>query len=198
MAAASHRVGAKGNFEAELMLSAEPATVADRRYPLLFQTGETAYGQPLADAQHPHTIIMALGFRYTHELADETFLDLYAAPVGDPALGPVAYPHRASAMELPQAALSHHWQDSTHIADDVVTLGISHRQIKLEASGLNGAEPGENRWIIEGVGIDSCQRVTMVFSPSKTGPRSFPADASLILKLSNPAIRSASIFTFDE
>ncbi len=69
--------------------------------------------------------------------------------MGDPALGPVAYPHRASAMELPEATISHHWQDSTHIADDVVTLGIAHKKFKLEASGFHGAEPGENRWIIQ-------------------------------------------------
>ena len=82
-------------------------------------------------------------------------VDIYAAPVGDPALGPVAYPHRASAMELPQATLSHHWQDSTHISDDVVTLGISRGKIKVEASGFHGAEPGENRWIIQQGAIDS-------------------------------------------
>ncbi|HVV46382.1 MAG TPA: hypothetical protein VHC72_14315 [Bryobacteraceae bacterium] len=155
MASASHRVGAKGSFNTELMLSLEPLTVTSRRYPLLFQTGETAYGEHLVDAQHPHNFVMGLGFRYTHEIADQTFVTLYAAPVGDPALGPPAFPHRASAMELPQAAISHHWQDSTHIADEVVTVGISHRQFRLEASGFRGREPGEDRWIIESGAIDS-------------------------------------------
>jgi hypothetical protein len=75
--------------------------------------------------------------------------------VGDPALGPVAYPHRASAEELPQAPLSHHWQDSTHISDEVVTLGLGYKKVKLEASGFHGAEPGENRWIVQQGAIDS-------------------------------------------
>jgi len=149
MASAEHRAGPRGAFEAVLMLSLEPATITDRRYPLLFQTGETAYGAPLVDAQHPHNFIMGLGFHYTHELGEDTILDAYFAPVGDPALGPVAYPHRASAMELPQSTLSHHWQDSSHIVDDVITLGISHNRVKLEASGFHGSEPGENRWIIQ-------------------------------------------------
>ena len=131
------------------MLSLEPATITDRRYPLLFQTGETAYGVPLVDGQHPHNFIMGLGFHYARELGGNTVLDLYFAPVGDPALGPVAYPHRASAMELPEAPISHHWQDSTHISDDVVTAGIQYRRMKLEASGFHGAEPGENRWIVQ-------------------------------------------------
>ncbi len=155
MASAEHRVGASGAFEAVLMLSLEPATITDRRYPLLFQTGETAYGVPLVDAQHPHNFIMALGFHYARRLAPGTTLDLYFAPVGDPALGPVAFPHRASAMEFPQAPISHHWQDSTHIADDVVTAGVRYRQFKLEASGFHGAEPGENRWTIQQGAIDS-------------------------------------------
>jgi len=155
MATAEHRVGSRGAFQADLMLSLEPATITNRRYPLLFQTGETAYGLPLVDAQHPHNFIMGLGFHYTYELAEDTILETYFAPVGDPALGPVAYPHRASAMELPQSTISHHWQDSSHIADDVVTLGISHGKIKLEASGFHGAEPGENRWIIQSGPIDS-------------------------------------------
>jgi hypothetical protein len=155
MASTQHRVGSKGAFETVLMLSLEPATITDRRYPLLFQTGETAYGVPIADAQHPHNFVMGLGFHYVYELAEDTFVDVYAAPVGDPALGPVAYPHRASAMELPQATLSHHLQDSTHISDDVVTLGLSRKKIKIEASGFHGAEPGENRWIIQQGSIDS-------------------------------------------
>jgi hypothetical protein len=82
-------------------------------------------------------------------------LETYFAPVGDPALGPVAFPHRASALELPQATLSHHWQDATHIADEVVTLGLAFKKVKIEASGFHGAEPGENRWTIESGAIDS-------------------------------------------
>jgi hypothetical protein len=137
------------------MLSLEAATITGERYPLLFQTGETAYGRALYDAQHPHNFIMALGFHYAYTLTENTTLDVYVAPVGDPALGPVAYPHRASAEELPEATLSHHLQDSTHISDDVITVGISRNQFRLEASGFHGAEPGENRWIIQQGRIDS-------------------------------------------
>jgi hypothetical protein len=155
MAAAEHRAGAKGAFQIDLMLSLDPATITGERYPLLFQTGETAYGRALVDAQHPHNFVMALGLHYAYEISENTTIDLYAAPVGDPALGPVAYPHRASAAELPQAPISHHLQDSTHISDDVVTVGIVHKKLKLEASGFHGAEPGENRWIIQQGRIDS-------------------------------------------
>jgi hypothetical protein len=155
MASAEHSAGKNGAFQADLMLSLEPATVTDRRYPLLFQTGETAFGQAIVDGQHPHNFIMGLGFHYVRELSGHTRLEVYVAPVGDPALGPVAYPHRASAEELPEAPISHHWQDSTHISDDVITVGLAYKKVKLEASGFHGAEPGENRWIIQQGAIDS-------------------------------------------
>lgn len=166
MASAEHRVGSNGAFQAEVMLSPEAATITNRRYPLLFQTGETAYGAPLVDSQHPHNFIMSLGFHYVHQLAEDTTLDFYFAPVGDPALGPTAFPHRASAMELPQATISHQWQDSTHIADEVVTVGVQHKNLKLEASGFHGAEPGENRWIIEAGRLDSWS-TRLWFFPNK-------------------------------
>lgn len=155
MATAQHRLGEKAAFRVDLMVSLEPATVTGRRYPELFQTGETAFGLPITDAQHPHNFIMALGFHYVREVSESTTVDIYFAPVGDPALGPVAFPHRASAAELPEAPISHHWQDSTHIADDVITAGISRRKIRLEASGFHGAEPNENRWNIQYGAIDS-------------------------------------------
>jgi hypothetical protein len=155
MADAEHRVGRNGAFEFQLMLSLEPATITDRRYPLLFQTGETAFGKPIVDGQHPHNFIMGLGFQYALSLSENTTLELYFAPVGDPALGPIAYPHRASAMELPQATLAHHWEDSTHISDEVVTAGLAYKKFKLEASGFYGSEPGENRWIIQTGPINS-------------------------------------------
>ena len=82
-------------------------------------------------------------------------MQFYYAPAGDPALGPVAYPHRASAAELPQASISHHWQDSTHIATNVVTGAVRYRDFRVEVSGFHGAEPGENRWTINWGGIDS-------------------------------------------
>ena len=132
----------------QLMLSLEPATVSNRSYPLLFQTGETAYGKPLIDAQHPHNFLMGAGFHYAHPLGEHAIAEVYYAPVGDPALGPQAYPHRPSAAEIPQAPLGHHWQDSTHIAYNVATVAVKRDWLRLEASGFYGTEPGENRWTI--------------------------------------------------
>jgi len=82
--------------------------------------------------------------------------------MGDPALGPLAYPHRESASEDPIAPLGHHLQDSSHIAADVITVGLTHKNVRLEASGFHGREPDESRWNINSGKIDSWStRVTV-------------------------------------
>src|SRR5215469_4292848 len=123
------------------MISLEPATVTHRSYPELFQQGETAFGAPITDGQHPHDLFMELAALYDIKLGEHTLLSFYAAPVGDPAMGPVAYAHRASASEDPIATLGHHLQDSTHIAADVITAGFAYKSVRVEASGFHGREP---------------------------------------------------------
>jgi hypothetical protein len=131
------------------MLSPEPWTVRDGGYPLLLQTGETYQGQPLHDRQHPHDLFMEVAALYTQELTSGLALQGYAALSGEPALGPVAFPHRASAMADPLATLGHHWLDSTHISFGVFTLGVVGRRAKLEGSWFNGREPNERRWDVD-------------------------------------------------
>src|SRR5215468_4821718 len=146
---------AHGTLTLRAMLSLDPATVTDRRYPELFQQGETAFGRPINDGQHPHDFFMELAALYDLKLGEHALLSFYAAPVGDPAMGPVAYAHRASASENPLASLGHHLQDSTHIANDVVTGGLTYKFARIEASGFHGREPDEFRWDIDSGKIDS-------------------------------------------
>ena len=140
MGMAEHQLG-KGGVMFRAMLSLDPATVTARRYPELFQTGETAFGKPIVDGQHPHDLFMELSLQYTRPLGERTTLDIYLAPVGDPALGPVAFPHRVSAAELPQAPLSHHLQDSSHIANEVVSVGIQHRMFGWRSADFTVPSP---------------------------------------------------------
>jgi hypothetical protein len=144
-----------GQLTLRAMISLEPATVTSERYPLLFQQGETAYGIPIADGQHPHDFFMEIGVLYDVPLGERQLLTLYAAPVGDPAIGPTAYAHRDSASENPVGTLGHHQQDSTHVAADVATFGYTRGIIRLEASGFHGREPDENRWDIDQGRMDS-------------------------------------------
>jgi hypothetical protein len=169
MPMAQRRLG-RGTLTLRTMLSLEPATITGRFYPLLFQQGETAYGRPLVDGQHPHNFFMEIAALYDVRLHGNTLLSFYAAPVGDPALGPTAFPHRASASEDPLATLGHHLQDSTHISYDVVTAGFTYKVARLEFSGFHGREPGENRWDIDVGRIDSWStRLTVNPAPNWSG-----------------------------
>jgi hypothetical protein len=154
MPMAQRKLG-RGTLTLRTMVSLEPATVSNRRYPELFQQGETAYGKPIVDGQHPHDFFMELGALYDYKLNEKTLLSFYLAPVGDPAFGPPAYPHRISASEDPLAPLGHHLEDSTHIASDVVTVGVTYHNFRLETSGFHGREPDEFRWDIDSGKIDS-------------------------------------------
>lgn len=143
-----------GRIQLKSMLSLEPLMDA-RGYPNLFATGETAGGLPLVDRQHPHDLFMELAARVDFNVADGTRLFLYGGPVGEPALGPSAFMHRASARYNPEPPITHHWFDSTHITYGVVTAGLSGTKWQVEASAFRGREPDEDRWDIETPKLDS-------------------------------------------
>ena len=149
-----HRL-AGGTILFREMFSAESLTSPHPGFPELFQTGETYHGQPLIDHQHPHNVFSELALYYTHSVADKISWLFYGAAAGEPALGPVAYVHRASAAELPMAPLAHHLQDSTHISFGVLTTGLVISRLKVEGSVFNGREPGEKRYEITFAPLDS-------------------------------------------
>ena len=178
MPMAQRKLG-QGVFTTRVMLSLEPATVTGRRYPLLLQQGETAFGVPIADGQHPHDFIMELAVLYDLKLSEKSLLSFYFAPTGDPAIGPAAYAHRASASENPVGTLGHHQEDSTHITDDVVTVGFTHGIARIEVSGFRGREPDEFRWDIDQGKIDSWStRLTLEPGKNWSGQYSYARIAS--------------------
>jgi hypothetical protein len=147
--------GATTLWRLSAMFSADAATVGGAGYPLLFQTGETWNGEALHDHQHPHNIFSELSVSATRAVGAGTALSLYAAPVGEPALGPPAYPHRPVGWNDPLAPIGHHWQDATHIAYGVATVGVERRTWRIEGSTFNGREPGEDRAEIRAPEFDS-------------------------------------------
>src|SRR6476620_8034174 len=142
----AQRPAAGGTLQLNLMLSLDPATLGDDGYRELFQVGETLDHRPLVDRQHPHDFVMQAAVVWRVPLPRGYALTLAGAPVGEPALGPVAFMHRASAFENPTAPLGHHTLDSTHIAMGVLTAALERERWQVEGSLFNGAEPDEQRW----------------------------------------------------
>ena len=154
MAMAERPIGS-GRFALRAMTSTEPLTVGRCGYPDLVQSGESCRGVALHDRQHPHDVFMELSARYTRPLGDRLSLELYGGPVGEPAIGPVASPHRPSAAVQPLAPVSHHWLDATHVTFGVVTAGIAGRAWKAEGSVFNGREPDDDRYDLDLGRLDS-------------------------------------------
>jgi hypothetical protein len=141
----------------QLRASLSPDALMGRRgYPLLLASGETANGvDPLVDRQHPHDFLMELSASYALRLSEGSSLFVYAGMPGEPAFGPPPFMHRFSAMPSPEAPISHHWLDSTHISFGIVTAGLVAGDFKLEGSRFNGREPDQNRFDIETGPFDS-------------------------------------------
>ena len=176
----------RASLTARVMLSLEPATIGDERYPLLFQQGETAYGEPIADGQHPHNFFMELAALYDLKLGEQSTAFVLCGAGRRSGDRPAAYPHRASAIENPVAALGHHQEDSTHIADDVVTVGltIASRGSRLPAfmagsrTNFAGTSIRENRFLVHAA--DDASR-------GKTGAGNIPMAASPVPRRCFPA-----------
>lgn len=165
MGMADRSVG-DGHLGLRGMVSLEPWTIRGCGYPDLLASGEVCQGETIHDRQHPHDLFMELAATYDRPLAGDVRLQLYGGPVGEPALGPTAFPHRISATPNPLAPITHHWFDATHITYGVITGGVYGRRWKAETSVFNGREPDENRANFESGALDSTSG-RLWFMPTK-------------------------------
>jgi len=144
-----------GTLQFKAMLSPDPL-MGKSGYPLLLASGETANGTDrLIDRQHPHDLFMELSASVSQNIGEKSSVFLYGGLPGEPAFGPPAFMHREAILDSPEAPISHHWLDSTHISFGVVTAGIVLDRVKVEVSRFNGREPDEHRWNIETGALDS-------------------------------------------
>jgi hypothetical protein len=144
-----------GTLQFKAMVSPDPL-MGKTGYPLLLASGETANGRdPLIDRQHPHDFFMELSASVSQNIGPKTSLFVYGGLPGEPAFGPPAFMHRQSISASPEAPITHHWLDSTHITFGVLTAGLVHDRFKVEVSRFNGREPDQHRWDIETEPLDS-------------------------------------------
>jgi len=166
MGTARHPLG-NGAVQFKAMLSPDPL-MGKNGYPLLLASGETANGRDrLIDRQHPHDLFMELSASLSQNIGGKSSLFLYAGLPGEPAFGPPAFMHRQSILDSPEAPISHHWLDSTHISFGVLTAGLVLDRVKIEASRFNGREPDQHRWDIETGPLDSTA-IRVSWNPART------------------------------
>ena len=156
-----------GTVQFKAMVSPDPL-MGKSGYPLLLASGETANGvDRLIDRQHPHDLFMELSASVSQHIGEKSSVFLYAGLPGEPAFGPPAFMHREAILDSPEAPISHHWLDSTHISFGVLTGGIVLDRVKLEVSRFNGREPAQHRWNIETGPLDSTS-VRLSWNPTRT------------------------------
>ncbi|RYG26109.1 hypothetical protein EON82_04565 [bacterium] len=150
------RVTGGGIIGARVMASVDPVFTGRFGYPNLFQTGETAYGRPLEDRQHPHDLLSEVAVTYSKPIGGNVRAHAYLAPIGEPVIGGPMFLMRPSGQEIPESPIAHHWFDGTHITAGVATLGLSFGdKVRVESSVFNGREPDENRYSPDPVCFDS-------------------------------------------
>jgi hypothetical protein len=159
------KVGRKGLFHFNTMFSLD-AIFGGAGYPLLFQSGEAYKGQALVDRQHPHDLFSELSVSYSYAFTKKFDVFAYVGYPGEPAIGPVAFMHRPSALFNPDAPISHHWLDATHITFGVATLGVRYGKFKVEASSFTGREPDEHRYNFDKPRFDS-RSARLSYNPNK-------------------------------
>lgn len=162
----SRPIGEKSQIGFRAMVSADPVIQRGYGYPLLYQSGELYRGQPIHDRQHPHDFFSELSVSFSHKVTKNQSFYVYAGFPGEPALSPPTFMHRISAMNNPDAPISHHWQDATHITWGVITAGYSFGKFKAETSIFKGKEPDENRWNFDRPKLDSYS-ARLSFNPTK-------------------------------
>jgi hypothetical protein len=166
MGMAQHPLG-NGTLQFRTMLSPDPL-MGRSGYPLLLASGETANGRDrLIDRQHPHDFFMELSAAASQRIGSNGSVFLYAGLPGEPAFGPPTFMHRESIEDSPEAPITHHWLDSTHITFGVVTAGLVVDRFKVEASRFNGREPDQHRWNIETGPLDSSS-MRVSWNPTRT------------------------------
>lgn len=181
------QVGKNGLFHFSTMFSLDAALGGGDGYPLLFQSGEAYKGKAIVDRQHPHDLFSELSVSYSHALSRKADVFAYVGYPGEPALGPVAFMHRPSALGNPDAPITHHWVDATHITFGVATIGVRYGQFKLEGSSFTGREPNEKRYDFDKPRFDSW-----------SGRLSYNPTENWALQVSHGFIKSPELLHADE
>ena len=163
---AQRTLGSRGTVLFRGRLSLEPYTIPEDGYPQMLQFVSAASGGPLLDSMRAHDLIGEAAVHGALRLTTASFLHLYVAPVGTPALGNVPYAQRRSSEEFAEAPFAYDVQETMYDATKVVTAGFGSRWVSLEASVFHDAVTTGRHTEIPDGDIDS-QSARLVVTPHR-------------------------------
>jgi hypothetical protein len=138
-AGAQRTFGSRGLLLFRGRVSLEPFTVPEDGYPQMLQFVSDESGGPLLDSMRAHDLIGEAAVHLAYRVTSASFVHLYAAPVGTPALGSVPYAQRLSSEEFAEAPYSYDVQETFYDSSSVITAGYGSRWLSLEASVFHDA-----------------------------------------------------------
>jgi hypothetical protein len=166
-AGAQRTFGSRGMLLFRGRVSLEPFTVPEDGYPQMLQFVSAESGGPLLDSMRAHDLIGEAAVHLAYRVTSASFLHLYAAPVGTPALGSVPYAQRLSSEEFAEAPYSYDVQETFYDSSSVITAGYGSRWLSLEASVFHDAVTTDRHSDIPDGDIDSrSARLTLTPVPS--------------------------------
>jgi spore coat protein U-like protein len=168
VAGAQRTLGSRGFVLVRGRASLEPFTIPDDDgYPQMLQYVSPESGGVLVDRMRAQDLIgeaaLDAGFRF----GASALIHVYAAVVGDPALGTAPFALRASGSDFAEAPFAYDVQEPFHDATSVVTLGFASRILTLEGSVFHEAVTFGDHTEIDNGDIDSSSaRLTITPTPN--------------------------------
>ena len=154
-AGAQRNLGSRGLLLFRGRVSLEPMTIPEDGYPQMLQFISAEGGGPLLDVMRPQDLIGEVAADVAVRLTTASYLHLYVAPLGDPALGTVPFAQRSSSEEFAEAPFNYDVQELTHDSTSVVTAGFGSRFVTIEGSVFHDAVTTGRHTTIDDGDIDS-------------------------------------------
>ena len=95
--------------------------------------------RPAASARFLRGVV---GFGFARTSARRAAYSCTLGFQGEPAFGPPAFMHREAILDSPEAPISHHWLDSTHISFGVLTAGIVADRLQVRSQPFQRPRTG--------------------------------------------------------
>jgi hypothetical protein len=145
-------------------ISLEPYTIDDS-YPQFFQYVPE---DGLIDRMRPHDLFGEVAVQAGYRPTNASLLSIYAALVGQPALGPAPAQLRPSGIDFAEAPFGYDIQETTHDSTSVLTAGFATRFFTIEASTFHdSATTGDHTELDTDGDMDSqSARLTLTPTPS--------------------------------
>lgn len=163
-AGAQRNLGSRASLVVRGRVSAEQLTIGeDQGYPQILQWISAENGGPQIDRMRAHDFVNEAAVHLAVRTFGDSYLHLYGAAVGDPALGPIPYAVRASSMEFAEAPFAYDVQETQSTATRVITAGWSSRWFNIEASAFHDSTGVDS---VDDGAIDS-QSVRLTITPTR-------------------------------